>query len=810
MTDRARASAGDQRRVNTVSKRLVTQALQRWTPEARAVRDEAGDTLIEILLALIVLSLATVALMTAFGTSVNASAEHRRLANFDAVLASSISTTTSLIQQQYPGVFSDCPSPAGSLSGYPSSAALTSAIGVAGFTAAIAPNGSQPAVEFSSGGVYSPNCTKDNVGNPQLINVVVTDTSTGMTQNDSVVVDNPTVIQTTGVTGTTANQLVFITQPEGATINNPFATQPVLEVEDNGVLVTSDLSPITLTISAGTGPSGAALSSTCTGRETAGIVTYSGCSINMVGNGYQLFASEPNPNGTGNLTSSSAPFSVYADQLTTPTVTGVVPSTITAGAINVTFNGAANAPVGQAYNLKACTDGAMSSNCVVKTNFSSGSDVTGLTPGTTYFVQITALPSVNYLGATSPPAGPAMATVQLTAPGAATLGYGTTAGSLTVSYGGSANAPSGQTYTAKACTNTAMSTGCVTVTNSGTTLTGLSYTPGSPGATYYVQVTADASTGYLASPPSVQSSHAATSQVQTPTGFSSTSSATQTGAITAAFTKPVVPQGGTGPSSYTATVCTNAAMTANCASTTNYTSGAQLGGLNAGSSYYVTITAVSTATGFVSATTGVSGPTVATLQLAPPTNVSVGYGSVAGSVSINFTGSAGAPSGQTYSVKACTNSSMSTGCVTNASYVAGADVTGLSYTVGNQGTLYFVQVTANPSPGYLASGPSTQASGRDTSQVGVPGNPTVAAGGSRGTLVISFTPPAGTAPTSYTVEACTGPGMSGQCFTQTNFVSGSQFTGLNRRTNYYVTITAVAPVGYVDNSWSSNNSTRTN
>ena len=81
-------------------KRLVGKML-RHRKDGSGSRDEAGETLLEILLALIILSLASVALITAFGTSINASAEHRSLADFDTVLASSISNTTSVIQQQY-------------------------------------------------------------------------------------------------------------------------------------------------------------------------------------------------------------------------------------------------------------------------------------------------------------------------------------------------------------------------------------------------------------------------------------------------------------------------------------------------------------------------------------------------------------------------------------------------------------------------------------------------------------------------------------------------------------------------------------
>ena len=50
------------------------------------VDSEAGDTLIEVLLAVVILSLAVVALMGALVTSIASSAEHRSLSDIDSVL----------------------------------------------------------------------------------------------------------------------------------------------------------------------------------------------------------------------------------------------------------------------------------------------------------------------------------------------------------------------------------------------------------------------------------------------------------------------------------------------------------------------------------------------------------------------------------------------------------------------------------------------------------------------------------------------------------------------------------------------------
>lgn len=787
---------------NKASRRPRPESSGQMAPRRAGDASEAGETLVEVLLSLIILALASVALITAFGTDISASAEHRSLSNFDTALASSIATTTSLIQQQYSSVFSSCPTPAGSLAGYPSSTALTAAVNISGFTAAIQGSGKLSAVEYTDGNSFSTNCTSGatgDVGDPQLITVVVTDTATGYSQANSVVVANPTPVQVSGGNSTSAAQLVFATEPEGATVGAPFTTQPILEVKDaSGKIVTTDLSPITLTLSGGT--NGAALSSTCSGVETSGVVVYTGCSINEVGAAYSLTASEPSPTTPGQeLISTSTSFGVYSAQLATPIITSVIPSTVTAGAINVTFTGDPNAPPGQTYTIKACTDQAMSAGCTVPSSITSGSDLTGLTPGTSYYVQITAAPSANYLGSTSPPSGPVMATLQLKAPGTPTLGYGTVAGSLSVTFAGSSNAAAGQTYTVKACTNTAMMTGCVTNTNysSGANLTGLAFTPGFAGTSYYVQVSASALPGYLASPPTPTvptTSHAATSQVKAPTTPTAAPSSTQAGAFLISFTEP---GGGTAPSSFTATACTDAGMTQGCVVATNFASGAQLGGLSPGTGYYVQITAISSTTGYASANSPVSVPANTTVQLAAPTNVTAGYGSVAGSLSVTFTPPAVVATGQTYSVNACTNVGMTTGCVGSANYTSGADLTGLAYTAGSAGTTYFVDVTANGSSGYLVSPVSMQSSNAATSQVKTPTGLTTASSTSQaGALTASFTPSTGTAPSSYTAKACTNVGMTANCVTVNNYASTSQLGGLTQGSTYFVEITAVGPTGY--------------
>jgi hypothetical protein len=378
------------------------------------------------------------------------------------------------------------------------------------------------------------------------------------------------------------------------------------------------------------------------------------------------------------------------------------------------------------------------------------------------------------------------------------LAYGATAGSINFTTS-SSNAPAGQLFVVKACTNAAMTNGCVTsaAVASGTDVGSLAFTQGSPGTAYYVSVTAAGSAGYIASGASaVAGPQNDTSKIGTPGTPTVAPSATTVGAITATFGA----SGGTTPASYTATACTNAAMTAGCVTQTSYTSGAQLTGLAAGTAYYVQITAVPPA-GYVAATSATSASAAtATVQLAAPTGVTLAYGSVAGSIQVSYTASSNAAAGQTYTVKACTDAGMTTGCVTNANLASGGNLTGLAYVQGLAGTAYYVTVAANASTGYLASAPSVTAGPQNaTSQVGAPGTPVLASSTTTaGAITATFAASTGTAPASYNAKACTNAAMTTGCVTVTGYTSGGQLTGLAAGSAYYVQITAVGPAGFLN------------
>ncbi len=95
--------------------------------------------------------------------------------------------------------------------------------------------------------------------------------------------------------GTPAPRLIFSQHPSSTTIGAPFATQPIVSAQDSqGNTSISFNGPVTLAIKGGTGTAGAALIGNVTVNAVAGVATFSGLSINMVGSGYQLTANAAN------------------------------------------------------------------------------------------------------------------------------------------------------------------------------------------------------------------------------------------------------------------------------------------------------------------------------------------------------------------------------------------------------------------------------------------------------------------------------------------------------------------------------------
>jgi len=74
----------------------------------RAPRSDDGDTLIEVMIALLVISVTTAALMTGLATSIGASATHRNLATLDTVVRSYAETIKADVQLQAAPLYQDC------------------------------------------------------------------------------------------------------------------------------------------------------------------------------------------------------------------------------------------------------------------------------------------------------------------------------------------------------------------------------------------------------------------------------------------------------------------------------------------------------------------------------------------------------------------------------------------------------------------------------------------------------------------------------------------------------------------------------
>ena len=101
---------------------------------------------------------------------------------------------------------------------------------------------------------FTANCTigaNGDVGDPQLINIVVTDTVTGYSQSNAIVATVPEPVQIGGGGGSTAANLDFVTQPEGATVgysvHHSAGNRGIGRWQwvNPPTIVTTDLSPIT-------------------------------------------------------------------------------------------------------------------------------------------------------------------------------------------------------------------------------------------------------------------------------------------------------------------------------------------------------------------------------------------------------------------------------------------------------------------------------------------------------------------------------------------------------------------------------------
>ncbi len=282
---------------------------------------EAGDTLVEVLLAVIVLGLASVALIIAFSTSISASAEHRQLATSDILLSTVSQEAISVIESNANlNLFTACNPQSTYVSDLSAvfTGTVTTQSGIT-YTPALATNtGTIYGVQWwdpATASFISP-CTQGvNTDQPQLITVQVT--YNGKVYYNSFVVDYPLASVSAQTSTGVAAQLVFTTDPSATAFTSiPFTQQPVLEIEDaNGNAVTTDLSPVIISIASGT----AGQLSGCSGSELDGVISFSGCELDQAGT-YILTATDGSLTSTTNVTvtvtGSSTPYIKFTTQPT--------------------------------------------------------------------------------------------------------------------------------------------------------------------------------------------------------------------------------------------------------------------------------------------------------------------------------------------------------------------------------------------------------------------------------------------------------------------------------------------------------------
>jgi Tfp pilus assembly protein PilV len=278
-------------------KRLISTAsrLLRGRQSSAGSGSDTGDTLVEVLIALVVIALTAVALLGALATSVIASGEQRGLATVDTVLKSYVEAAEFQIENQpfnaanntFP-IFAGC----GTASQTYYTNGIATGLGANGVTLYSPPTGYSAAitdVQYWDGSVFQTSCTPGSANslNPQQLTATI-QAANGTQATLNFVVSNPKV-----PVGS-ASQLFITQQPPNAAVTAGTSFPITVTIADSlGHTVTSSTAPVSLSITPNSGTAGATLSG-CSNPVSAvnGVASFS-CSINLAGDGYSLTASSP-------------------------------------------------------------------------------------------------------------------------------------------------------------------------------------------------------------------------------------------------------------------------------------------------------------------------------------------------------------------------------------------------------------------------------------------------------------------------------------------------------------------------------------
>jgi hypothetical protein len=331
---------------------------------ARKRRPETGDTLLEVLFAVLVLGITSTAILLAFGTSIFGSSEYRSLATTDTVLRTAAEEATNAMQGQATSNWMNCTAASNlntaqtSWNANPATGANVVPLGSPGYTVTAI------SATYWNGVVYQESGCPNSAADPgsaidlsALVSVTVT-TTAGVHYSISTVANDPGAPAVAAGAGPAA-QLAFTTQPVNGTSGNPLWPPPVVAVENSsGDVISTDDSNVTLTLVAPSDVSGATLSN-CASAPDYGTTTFNQCTIDTANSttdgGYALVATDSTALPGTTLTIQSNNFNITANQAAKLAFTTSPSGTLTGG----TAFGASSQPVVQvedAYGNVVPTD----------------------------------------------------------------------------------------------------------------------------------------------------------------------------------------------------------------------------------------------------------------------------------------------------------------------------------------------------------------------------------------------------------------------------------------------------------------------
>lgn len=273
-------------------------------------------------MAIVVLSIAAVALLLGFGTSISSSVEHRNLASLDSATRLAANLAIADVQQQANNAFG-CQAVNFDFSNLPAYTVTAT-----------------PSLYWNQSGT-STSCPTSPF--PTAIQYSVSISSTGFSTTVTTVVYSPGA-PTAGGGGSGPLKLVWLQQPTSGIAGAPVSPQPEIAIVNvaTGNIVTSDLSSVTLNVLSG--PS-SGFSTTCASVESYGIFQFSGCSLSAVGT-YSIEGVDSNSGVSAtppdSLTISQAPPAQLV--FTTSAVTGTASIKATLGVITIQEQDSQNNP----------------------------------------------------------------------------------------------------------------------------------------------------------------------------------------------------------------------------------------------------------------------------------------------------------------------------------------------------------------------------------------------------------------------------------------------------------------------------------